>query len=67
MRKEIDTLDLRGMSQAVVECPLGCKVSYVLVYDPNEVDKQALDHYLKSLEVGMSGCNQHPPKIVLKF
>jgi hypothetical protein len=67
MQDEIDNLDLRFMRQSEVACPTGCAVRYVLLYDPLEVDGPLLQRYRRSTEIGMNGCNQHPPKIILKF
>lgn len=67
MQAEVDQLDLRQMGQLEVACPLGCGKRYVLIYDPNENDQQALDYYRQALEGHMHGCNEHPRKIVVNF
>jgi len=66
MQTEIDNLDLRLMRQSEVECPR-CDVRYVLLYDPLEVDGAVLEWHRRAVEIGMNGCNQHPPKIALKL
>jgi hypothetical protein len=66
MQDEIDNLDLTLMRQNEVQCP-GCNVRYVLIYDPIEVEGQVLQGYRRAIEIGMHGCNQHPPKIILNF